>query len=75
LRIGARVSSTHPTGQRACRRPANFIVAGQAPQRQPYRCPSFSIGGLAPGVDLTKANQLAAALEDELLIEKLRQGR
>jgi hypothetical protein len=29
LRIGARVSSTHPTGQRACRRPANFIVAGQ----------------------------------------------
>jgi hypothetical protein len=46
-----------------------------APQRQPYRCPSFSIGGLAPGVDLTKANQLAAVLEDELLIEKLRQGR
>jgi predicted RNA binding protein YcfA (HicA-like mRNA interferase family) len=29
LRIGARVSSTHPTGQRACRRPANFIVGGQ----------------------------------------------
>jgi len=29
LRIGARNSSTHPTGQRACRRPANFIVAGQ----------------------------------------------
>ena len=28
LRIGARVSSTHPTGQRACRRPANFIVGG-----------------------------------------------
>ena len=46
-----------------------------APQREPYRCPSFSIGALAPGVDLTKANQLAAALEEELLIEKLRQGR
>jgi hypothetical protein len=29
LRIGARNSSTHPTGQRVCRRPANFIVAGQ----------------------------------------------
>jgi predicted RNA binding protein YcfA (HicA-like mRNA interferase family) len=29
LRIGARVSSTHPTGQRACRRPAHFIVGGQ----------------------------------------------
>ena len=45
------------------------------PQRQPYRCPTFSIGGLTPGVDLTKANQLAAALEDDLLIDKLRQGR
>jgi hypothetical protein len=30
LRIGARVSSTHPTGQRACRRTANFIVARQS---------------------------------------------
>jgi len=27
LRIGARVACTHLTGQRACRRPANFIVA------------------------------------------------
>lgn len=45
------------------------------PRREPYRCPSFSIGALAPGVDLTKANQLAAALADEILIEKLRQGR
>jgi len=44
-------------------------------KREPYRCPSFSIGALAPGVDLTKANQLAADLEDEALIEKLRQGR
>ncbi len=47
----------------------------QAAPREPYRCPSFSIGGLAPGVDLIQANQLAAALEDELLIERLRQGR
>jgi hypothetical protein len=30
LRIGARNSSTHPTGQRACRQPANFIVAGHS---------------------------------------------
>lgn len=44
-------------------------------RREPYRCPSFSIGALAPGVDLTKANRLAAALEDDHLIEKLRQGR
>jgi hypothetical protein len=43
--------------------------------REPYRCPTFSMGALAPGVDLTKANQLAAALEDEALLEKLRQGR
>jgi hypothetical protein len=46
-----------------------------SPRREPYRCPTFSIGALAPGLDLTKANQLAAALEDELLIENLRQGR
>ena len=44
-------------------------------RRAPYRCPTYSIGALAPGLDLTKANQLAAALEDELLIESLRQGR
>lgn len=46
-----------------------------ATDRMPYRCPVFSIGALAPGVDLVKANQLAAALEDELLIERLRQGQ
>ena len=47
----------------------------QAAPREPYRCPTVSIGGLAPGVELTQANELAAALEDELLIERLRQGR
>jgi len=47
----------------------------QAAPREPYRCPTFAIGGLAPGVELTQANQLAAALEDEVLIERLRQGR
>lgn len=46
-----------------------------SPRREPYRFPSFSIGALAPEVDLTKANQLAAALEDDALMEKLRQGR
>ena len=44
-------------------------------RREPYRFPTFSIGAVAPGVDLTKASQLAAALEDEALIDKLRQGR
>jgi hypothetical protein len=33
--------------------------------RVPHRCPSFSIGGPAPGNHLTKANQLAGALEDD----------
>jgi hypothetical protein len=45
------------------------------PAREPYRLPTFAIGALAPGVDLTKAQALAAALEDEARIEKLRQGR
>jgi hypothetical protein len=45
------------------------------PARAPYRCPSFSIGALAPGVDLSKATLLAAQLDDDALIDKLRQGR
>ena len=53
---------------------AGLVQATQS-RREPYRCPSFSIGALAPGVTLTKANQLADALEDDLLLEKLRQGR
>ncbi|MFM7550565.1 MAG: hypothetical protein ACKO8I_17220 [Cyanobacteriota bacterium] len=51
------------------------LSQGASSPRETYHCPTFSIGALAPGVDLTKANQLAAALEDELLMEKLRQGR
>lgn len=43
--------------------------------RQPYHCPVFSIGALAPGVDLRQAYQLAATLEDDLRLESLRQGR
>ncbi len=31
-----------------------------APARPRYVCPTFSTGPLAPGVDLTKANQLVA---------------
>ena len=36
-----------------------------------YRFPSFSIGAWALEVNLTKANHLAASLEDEQLIERL----
>jgi len=39
-----------------------------------YRCPSFSVGALDLEVNLTKANQLAASLEDEPLIEQLTQS-
>lgn len=46
-----------------------------AAARPRYVCPTFATGPLAPGVDLTKANQLAAALDDAGLINKLRQGR
>ena len=51
-------------------------LAQPAPRpRQPYRCPTFSVGALAPGVDLSKATLLAAQLDDDALIDKLRQGR
>lgn len=53
---------------------AGLVQSAPRP-REPYRCPTFSVGALAPGVDFTKANRLAAALEDEALMEKLRQGR
>ena len=42
--------------------------------QKPYRCPSFSVGALASALNLTKANQLAASLEDEQLIEQLTQS-
>jgi ABC-type hemin transport system substrate-binding protein len=61
LRIGARNSSTHPTGQRACRRPANFIVAGHPAIQQ---C-------------LQRVDAIDAALQEEqearIAIEQLRQ--
>lgn len=38
-----------------------------------YTFPTYDTG--EPLVDLTKANQLAAQLEDEELIRKLRQGK
>jgi hypothetical protein len=53
------------------------VGLGQAasPWREAYRCPTFSIGALASAVNLTKAYQLAAALEDGDWIGKLRRGR
>lgn len=47
---------------------------GGKPPREPFRTPTFNLG-LKPGIDLTKANQLAAQLEDEEIIRKLRAGK
>lgn len=44
-----------------------------AAAEKPFRQRTFDMG--VPLVDLTKANQLAADLEDEELVRKMRQGR
>ena len=36
-----------------------------------YRCPTFAMGAPAPGVDLTKALAVAAALEDDEVAREL----
>lgn len=48
------------------------LGSGALPVREPYRQPTFSMG--RPLVDLTKATALAADLEDQTLIERLRTG-
>jgi hypothetical protein len=48
------------------------LAARQAPARaKPYRLKPVSLGGVLPGVDLRKALQLAATLEDEGIVRKL----
>lgn len=48
------------------------LAAREAPARaRPYRVKPASLGGVVPGVDLTKALRLAAALEDEEIARKL----
>lgn len=49
-----------------------LLVADRKPVK-PYRQPTFDMG--KPLVDLTKALALAAELEDQELIKKMRQGR
>ncbi len=44
-------------------------------RREPYRCPSFSMGQPRWPVNLDKALALAEGLDDEILVEKLRQGK
>ncbi|MEX0784384.1 MAG: ribbon-helix-helix protein, CopG family [Dehalococcoidia bacterium] len=45
-------------------------LAAERGERRPYRTPSRPMH-LRPGIDLTKALQLAAALEDEEIIRKM----
>lgn len=42
-----------------------------APPPRPYRLKPISMGGPLPGINLVKANQLAADLEDEEIARKL----
>lgn len=46
---------------------------GKKTRQKPYREKTFNMG--QPKVDLTKALQLAAALEDEAILEKMRLGK
>ena len=48
------------------------LAAGAPPANEPYRVKAWS-GGFRPGVDLTKANQLAGKLEDEHILRKMRE--
>ena len=41
------------------------------PQAKPYKLTPAALGGVMPGIDLDKALQLAAALEDEEITRKL----
>jgi hypothetical protein len=53
------------------------VRAGLVAERggaKPYTTPTFDMG-VRPGVDLTKALQLAGELEDEEIIRKMRLGR
>jgi hypothetical protein len=48
------------------------LAAGQAPAKaRPYRIKPVSLGGVLPGIDLTKALRLADALEDDEIARKL----
>ena len=48
------------------------LAARETPARaRPYRVKPAALGGVLPGIDLTKALHLAAALEDEELARKL----
>ena len=48
------------------------LAAREAPGKaRPYRVKPVSLGGVVPGIDLTKALRLADALEDDEIARKL----
>ena len=48
------------------------LAAGEvAPKARRYRVQGVSLGGVVPGIDLTKALRLADALEDDEIARKL----
>ncbi len=51
------------------------LARGARPRPKQYRLKPASLGGVNPGVDLTKALQLADALEDLEIARKLEQRR
>ncbi|MEO8360363.1 MAG: DUF2191 domain-containing protein [Vicinamibacteria bacterium] len=63
------------TGQ-PFRRNVNEVIrlglkAEKARPSKPYRLKPVSLGGVAPGIDLTRALALSDTLEDEALVRKL----
>lgn len=51
------------------------LTRGSRPRRTRYRLKPASLGGVNPGVDLTKALALADSLEDLEIARKLEQRR
>ncbi|WP_440998081.1 hypothetical protein [Arhodomonas sp. SL1] len=51
------------------------LAARERPSARPYHLEPAHMGGLAAGVDLTKARQLADRLEDDALAAKLEQRK
>jgi len=47
------------------------LSAGRPPRRRAYRLKALHLGGVRPGLDLDKALQLAAALDDAETARKL----
>lgn len=54
---------------------AGLATLEKPPVREPYRLEPSDLGGVRPGIDLTKALRLADELEDEALRQKQEQRK